>query len=224
MQKKEEFFNLPNLISLLRIVLIPFFYYYIKNFNLNVLIFLAILMGVSDFLDGFLARKLGKVSDVGKFLDPFCDKVALFFLIFLIFYYRNFPAWAFWYTIFREVTVALGGLLILNKRKIPITPNFWGKANVTAEFFIFIVYLFGIDFLKKDGLIALFVYLTISLLIYLKLFYEIIFQKREVSEIVKNYSSYGFVRGNKFMNFTAILITFYFIFKLVYLLWINLKI
>ncbi len=219
--KIKELLSIPNLFSISRIFSIPFFYYFIKTNNIKALIFLTIFLGISDFLDGFLARKLNQVSDTGKFLDPFCDKVAVFSLILLIFLYRNFPLWAFFYTIIRETLVALGGLLILRKEKIPITPNFWGKANVTAEFFAFMVYLFNLNFYKKDSLIALFFYLTVSLIIYLKVFFDVYKGKKSVEKIVEEYSSYGFIKGNKLMNFFAVVTSFYFIYRIIYLLLIN---
>ncbi len=210
-------FNIPNLFSLSRIALVPFFYYFTITNNVKMLIFMTVFLGLSDFLDGFLARKLNCVTELGKFLDPFCDKVAVFSMILIIFLYRDFPLWALLYTLFREVTVALGGVLILKREKVPITPNFWGKANVTAEFFAFMVFLFKIDFYKRDALIALLFYLTVSLLIYMKVFIEIYSGKKSVQKIVSEYSSYGFIKGNRLMNLFAIVPTFYFLFKIVYL-------
>lgn len=70
--------NIPNIISLFRIIIVPFYCYYLLQstpFMRGVALFLFILASVSDFLDGYLARKLNQFSEFGKFIDPLADKV-----------------------------------------------------------------------------------------------------------------------------------------------------
>ena len=67
--------TIPNLLSLLRIIVIPFFAYFFIKGNALWAIIVLFLSGVSDFLDGKIARKFNQVSDLGKVLDPVADKL-----------------------------------------------------------------------------------------------------------------------------------------------------
>jgi CDP-diacylglycerol--glycerol-3-phosphate 3-phosphatidyltransferase len=75
---RRELTNVPNLVTMGRVVLIPFVLFFIDNFNplrsfIASLLYLVAAAG--DFLDGYLARKRGEVSMLGKFLDPLADKL-----------------------------------------------------------------------------------------------------------------------------------------------------
>jgi CDP-diacylglycerol--glycerol-3-phosphate 3-phosphatidyltransferase len=75
---RRELTNLPNLVTMGRVVLIPFVLVFIDNFNpLRTFIasLLYLLAAAGDFLDGYLARSRGEVSTLGKFLDPLADKL-----------------------------------------------------------------------------------------------------------------------------------------------------
>jgi len=75
---RRELTNLPNLVTMGRVVLIPFVVIFIDNFNpLRTFIasLLYLLAAAGDFLDGYLARSRGQVSTLGKFLDPLADKL-----------------------------------------------------------------------------------------------------------------------------------------------------
>lgn len=70
--------NLPNIISWLRILIVPFFFYFLiigNKGSIEVACVLYFFASASDFLDGWIARKFGEVSKFGKFLDPLADKV-----------------------------------------------------------------------------------------------------------------------------------------------------
>ncbi|GHV03857.1 CDP-diacylglycerol--glycerol-3-phosphate 3-phosphatidyltransferase [Clostridia bacterium] len=89
--------NLPNKITLIRIVLIPFFLAtYMLNRYGDYFIYIAaglfVLASLTDFLDGHIARKYNMVTDMGKFLDPIADKVLVAAALFLIIGYGLTPA------------------------------------------------------------------------------------------------------------------------------------
>src|SRR5215471_20778308 len=75
---RREFTNLPNLVTMGRVVLIPFVLYFMDNFSpLRSFIASLLYLGAAagDALDGYLARSRGQVSMLGKFLDPLADKL-----------------------------------------------------------------------------------------------------------------------------------------------------
>lgn len=78
----DRVWTVPNMISGLRIVLIPIFAWLLSNGSNDQLAFvLAVVIGSSDWLDGFVARRTGQVSRLGKLLDPVADRLAIVFLL-----------------------------------------------------------------------------------------------------------------------------------------------
>ena len=74
-------FTLPNLLTLYRLLLAPILYFTLTEGMLGLSVFVFLLSGASDLADGFFARTLGEVSDLGKILDPIADKVTYFLAI-----------------------------------------------------------------------------------------------------------------------------------------------
>jgi cardiolipin synthase len=76
--------TIPNLISALRICLIPAFAYCMGTHKDVVAIVLVVICSLSDFLDGFLARRWHQVTKVGKILDPIADRLMIFFTLIML--------------------------------------------------------------------------------------------------------------------------------------------
>ena len=66
----RDLFNVPNTISLIRLALIPVFVWMVVEANYGWAGVLLAVIGATDWIDGFLARKLNQVTEIGKFLDP----------------------------------------------------------------------------------------------------------------------------------------------------------
>lgn len=139
--------TIPNLLSLLRIIVIPIFaYFFIKGEAVLAIVMLA-LSGISDFLDGKIARKFNQVSDLGKVLDPVADKLTQITLAVLLFVSFNQASdemlkafsWVFLVFIVKElVMVVFGGImLLLNLR--PSAAEIYGKVATFAFYAIMIL-------------------------------------------------------------------------------------
>ena len=88
--------QIPNLVSLSRIAMVPFLGYYLARGDDRSTLICAILMivaGITDGLDGYLARRLGQISKLGIALDPVADKIFAGALVLLLIFYRDFPIW-----------------------------------------------------------------------------------------------------------------------------------
>ena len=110
-----------------------------KTLPLLILMLLAV---ATDYFDGFLARKLGKISSLGKILDPLADKICLDSMVFALSLWRSFPWWATGLIILRDILILAGGLMMINKtKKIPVS-NWPGKFAVTflsAAIFLYVL-------------------------------------------------------------------------------------
>lgn len=105
---RREFTNLPNLVTMGRVVLVPFVLLFIDNFS-PVRSFIASMLylgaAVGDALDGYLARSRGEVSMLGKFLDPLADKlIVTAVLVFMVALGRT-PAWVVVVLIARDLAI-----------------------------------------------------------------------------------------------------------------------
>lgn len=105
---KQEFLNIPNYITLLRVGLIPLFSYWIYEGDPLDSMLAAITFACAagmDALDGFLARKLNKVTTVGKFMDPLADKLMVMSALVLLVRLGRAPSWAVIVLLAREFIV-----------------------------------------------------------------------------------------------------------------------
>ena len=152
--------TVPNFMSLVRILLIPVFaVLYIKGYIWWALLVLAI-SGISDFLDGKIARKFNQVSNLGKMLDPIADKLTVFALAIVLFFkFKSAQsaamqafAWVFLLFIAKEIIMLLGGLVIISKGARPAPAAIYGKV---ATFAFYLVMILIIGFGPEVGALSL---------------------------------------------------------------------
>jgi len=128
----------PNLITLLRILVVPFFfstllYYTPERDYLRVWAFWLFLAGsLTDALDGFMARVRHEISQLGKFLDPLADKLLLLSGYIGILFANGFPVtpplWIVVTIVFRDIVILGGlGVLFIANTPIEVKPNLLGK-------------------------------------------------------------------------------------------------
>lgn len=166
--------NIPNLITFSRLVLIiPFIYLLEQPFLLSqwLAFFLFLIASLTDWLDGYLARKLDQITDLGKFLDPLTDKMLVIAPLLVLVEKQILPAWSVLLIILREMAIA--GWRVNPQQQQISGANIWGKLKtvfqISAIAFL-IIPLSSPPYIKTIGLIifSLAVILTIvSGLIYL---------------------------------------------------------
>jgi CDP-diacylglycerol--glycerol-3-phosphate 3-phosphatidyltransferase len=126
----RDFFYISNILSLVRIGLIPLIVFsIIRHYYLMTLVTggLAIL---SDVLDGYFARRLNQQSDLGKILDPVADKLVIGVVVLaLILSNPKFPLWAFAIVITRDLLIVFGNIVLFRRKRIVTKSNRWGKGT-----------------------------------------------------------------------------------------------
>src|SRR6187399_1629644 len=106
---RRELTNLPNLVTMSRVVMIPFILIFIDNFNplrSFVAAMLYLIAAAGDFLDGYLARSRGQVSMLGKFLDPLADKLLVTSVLVFLVALARVPAWVVVVLIGRDLAIS----------------------------------------------------------------------------------------------------------------------
>lgn len=142
-------FNVPNIISYFRILVAPFFlFFFISDNNTLILIsiFLFILGAVSDYLDGWYARKFDQSSKWGVFIDPLADKV-LNSTAFLAFVFMDIiPFWMVLVVILRDLFMTFLRLFA-DSHKLPIRTKKIAKTKTVMQFAL-IIYIIGVYFIS----------------------------------------------------------------------------
>ena len=108
MISRHETFNLPNTITLLRISVVPFLFILLLSpgeFWSLILAILFVIASITDFFDGYIARKYQMITTMGKFLDPIADKIMVNTAMILMIPIGRIPAWIVAITIIRDLIV-----------------------------------------------------------------------------------------------------------------------
>ena len=119
--------NIPNVLTMIRLILIPVFM--VLFFNNQKMAALAVfcIASFTDFLDGFLARKLNQITDFGKLFDPLADKLMVLTVMVCQTFWGPLPWAAVLIVALKELVMVLGGMFMLSKNVV-VYSNIWGKA------------------------------------------------------------------------------------------------
>jgi cardiolipin synthase (CMP-forming) len=129
----DRVLTIPNLISSLRIALIPVFVALIVEPDTRRAgLVLFVIVVATDWVDGALARATGQVSDLGKILDPVADRLAIAAGLIALVVADAFPLWAALLILVRDLAVLIAGLVLLSKRRARIEVRYLGKVATFA--------------------------------------------------------------------------------------------
>ncbi len=162
----KNIFTIPNIISFIRLLLIPLFVYiYFSETILNNYfwcIFIVLLSGFSDVLDGIIARKCNMVSDLGKILDPIADKLTQVVIVLSL--VIKYPIlWPMFIVLFlKELFTLFASIYVLANGTKPISARWWGKLS-TLVIFVTMFYTILIDIVSTLSLIPLYILIVASI-------------------------------------------------------------
>ena len=132
----EESMNLPNKLTIFRVILIPFFIIalLVPGIPAGNWIALAIFIvaSLTDLLDGKIARKYNLVTNFGKFMDPLADKLLVCSALICLVELSRIPSWLVVIIIAREFTIS-GFRLIAADNGVVIAASYWGKFKTTFQ-------------------------------------------------------------------------------------------
>lgn len=180
--------NVPNRLTILRVIMIPLFVVAMLWDSLlySDYIALALFVGacVTDFFDGYLARKYNQVTTFGKFMDPLADKllVCAALVCFLAEDNPEIPAWAVIIIISREFIIS-GFRLVAAEKGITIAASYWGKVKTVVQMIMSILLIIHFDYLVFRIIDAIFVYAAVILTVISLVDY--IYKNREIMKDVE---------------------------------------
>ena len=140
--------NLPNKLTVLRMVLVPFFVASLllsqNNDSLKwVALALFVIASLTDFADGYIARKYNLITNFGKFMDPLADKILTISGMICLIELGRIPSWIVCIIVAREFIIS-GFRLIAAENGVVIAANMWGKLKTNFQMFMIIFMIMNI--------------------------------------------------------------------------------
>lgn len=157
--------NIPNILSIIRIGLVGvFIYVFFNNYPHNLVWALVVFLsaGLTDIIDGFLARKFNWITNLGKILDPIADKLMQCTVLICMLSKNLIPAWLVIPFILKEFLMLLGGLLIIRKRRVVVVSNIYGKMTVVFFYAAVVLCISAREFLAMNPVVL---YIICSLIL-----------------------------------------------------------
>ena len=138
---KEKIFTIPNMMSVFRILLIPFIHWMFFTERYYIAAGLLVLSGITDLLDGFIARRFHMISALGKALDPIADKLTILAVLVSLCFFSPTMIALVAVIVLRELIMGIMGLFIIKKTGTTYSSRWHGKASTL---FLYLTMLFNI--------------------------------------------------------------------------------
>lgn len=141
-ESSSAILTVPNVISFVRLLCMPVFLYLLfGRHNRAGAAYLLAALGATDFVDGYIARRFGQVSDLGKILDPTADRLLLIIGISSIAIDHAAPYWVIGLAVFREAAVAIAALGVAAAGGRRMDVRWFGKAGTFGLLVAFPLFL-----------------------------------------------------------------------------------
>lgn len=172
--------NLPNKLTMLRVIMVPFFIVFLLGGNGEWAWFNAIFGGImenvkwislilfivaslTDLLDGKIARKYNLVTNFGKFMDPLADKLLVCSALICMISLGQLPAWYVIIIIAREFIIS-GFRLVASDSGIVIAASYWGKFKTVSQMLLIILLIADIQVLAPVTAILYWIALALTII------------------------------------------------------------
>ncbi len=165
--KLHHLFYVANMITIGRILLAIPLYLTLKTHNLKFVLVIVVLGILSDYMDGYFARKRNEVSEFGKILDPIADKIIIITTTLALMSDYGLPAWLGLTIIIRDIIIIIGSVFLSTRIKMVNPSNIIGKITVNVIAFTLIFYMFRLEMLIPAATWISLLFILISLVSYL---------------------------------------------------------
>lgn len=156
--------NLANKLTLARVVMIPVFLVVLfgmaEPMNRYMAVLIFIVASLTDFLDGYIARKYNMVSNFGKFMDPLADKILVMAAMVSMVALGDLASWVVIVILAREFAIT-GFRTLAVEANIVMAASWWGKVKTTVQMIMIPVVLLNLPFAFMPVLETVLVYLSV---------------------------------------------------------------
>lgn len=162
--------NLPNKLTIFRVLLIPFFVFFLlcpwfEGYGNYIAVAIFIVASLTDLFDGKIARKYNLVTNFGKFMDPLADKLLVCSAMICLIETEQLPSWVVIVIIAREFIIS-GFRLVASDNGVVIAASYWGKFKTTFQMLMVIVLVlnFPHPFFQILGTVLIYVALALTII------------------------------------------------------------
>ncbi len=156
---KSKLKHIPNVLSVIRIILVFVFVYLVyASEDLMAAVIVFLVAGVTDVVDGFLARKYNWITNLGKLLDPFADKLMQCTVLVCLCLKNIIPLWFVIPFFIKEVATLLIGLIVIKRRNVVVVSKWYGKAAVCLFYLTVVASVVLRDVIAGDLLMQLLIF------------------------------------------------------------------
>ncbi len=143
--------QIPNLLTLMRIVACPILVVLLHEGNYELALVLFVVAGITDGLDGYIAKRFHCQSGLGAILDPIADKLLIGSAYIMLAILGDIPFWLLILVMFRDLVIVVGYLiLVMMGNDVPMKPTYSSKINTVIQISLMVSVL-----LEKSGLEAI---------------------------------------------------------------------
>lgn len=174
---------IPNILTVLRFFLIPFTVYFLVNDQFILAIVFLTLSGLTDVLDGAIARKFNFITNFGKLIDPLADKITQLSLLGTLVLKNIIPLWILVIVLVKEAAMVAGASFLYGKNLV-VSSKWYGKAATVLFYLAIVVSMIFRDFGIQSSLDLIIYYIALamtifSLVMYFRQFYMQGYLKKE---------------------------------------------
>lgn len=165
--------NLPNKLTLFRVILIPFFVCFMlipvngvacEGYMKWIALVIFVIASLTDLLDGKIARKYNLVTNFGKFMDPLADKLLVCSALICLIELERIPSWVVIIIVAREFVIS-GFRLVASDNGVVIAASMWGKYKTTFQMIMTILMILNFQFLYIPVLTQIIMWIALILTI-----------------------------------------------------------
>ncbi len=180
---QERILNIPNLLTLGRILLTPFIIYAILEQQPVLALLLMAIAGLTDMLDGAIARYFDQRSVVGAYMDPLADKLMLIGSFVTLFVMHQVPLFLFIAVIFRDIVIVIGAIAYeLVTRRLEMQPSLASKATTFFQILYVLAVLAQMAWqLPGESIVQLLVWATFLLTCISGIQYMVVWMRKAVT-------------------------------------------
>lgn len=136
--------HIPNILSIIRLLLVPVFVYLYTKGHIIAAVCVFVAAGITDVLDGYLARKYDCTSVAGKVLDPLADKLMQLCAFICLYSSHLIPVWMPIIYFIKELLTVIGAAFVFKKSRFVVKSNIFGKAATVLVFAaVCVIIVFG---------------------------------------------------------------------------------
>ena len=143
---------IPNILTTVRLIIIPFFAYFMfRTDNLLIPLLLFVFSGVTDIVDGWIARKFNMITDMGSVYDPLVDKMMQLTAVICLAVKEVIPVWVICIMAAKELSMITVGVILYIKKMV-VHSNWYGKAATVLFYTVIAIFIIAPE---MDGLLKM---------------------------------------------------------------------